>query len=52
MEIAHRLFQFVLVARRPPLVKELADSLAFNFEAGPIPKIHEKWRLEDPIDAV
>jgi hypothetical protein len=34
MEIAHRLFQFVLVARRPLLVKELADLLAFDFEAG------------------
>ena len=51
-EIAHRLFQFVSVARRPLLVKELADLLAFDFEAGPIPKYHEDWRLEDPIDAV
>ena len=51
-EIAHRLFQFVSVARRPLLVKELADLLAFDFEAGPIPKFHEEWRLEDPIDAV
>ena len=24
----------------------------FDFEAGPLPKIHEDWRLEDPIDAV
>jgi ankyrin repeat protein len=51
-EIAHRLFQFVSVARRPLLVKELADLLAFDFEAGPIPKFHEEWHLEDPIDAV
>ena len=51
-EIAHRLFQFVSVARRPLLVKELADLLAFDFEAAPIPKFHEDWRLEDPIDAV
>jgi hypothetical protein len=42
MEIAPRLFQFVLVARHPLLVKELADLLAFDFEAGPTPKIHEK----------
>jgi hypothetical protein len=41
MEIAPRLFQFVLVARHP-LVKELADLLAFDFEAGLTPKIHEK----------
>ena len=51
-EIAHRLFQFVSVARRPLLVKELADLLAFDFETGPIPNFHEEWRLEDPIDAV
>jgi hypothetical protein len=30
----------------------LADLLAFDFEAGPTPKFHEDWRLEDPIDAV
>jgi hypothetical protein len=40
-EIAHRLFQFVSVARRSLLVKELADVLAFDFEAGPIPKFHK-----------
>jgi hypothetical protein len=51
-EIAHRLFQFVSVARPPLLVKELADLLAFDFEVGPIPKFHEEYRLEDPIDAV
>ena len=51
-EIAHRLFQLVAVARRPLLVKELADLLAFDFEVGPIPKFHEEWRLEDPVDAV
>jgi hypothetical protein len=51
-EIAHRLFQFVSVASRPLLVKELADLLAFDFETGPTPKFHEDWRLEDPIDAV
>jgi hypothetical protein len=26
--------------------------LAFDFEAGPIPKFYEDWRLEDPVDAV
>src|SRR6266478_4866925 len=51
-EIAHRLFQLVTVARRPLLAKELADLLAFDFEVGPIPKFHEEWRLEDPVDAV
>ena len=51
-EFAHRLFQFVAVASRPLRVEELVDLLAFDFEAGPIPKFHEDWRLEDPVDAV
>jgi hypothetical protein len=40
------------VASRPLRVEELAELLAFDFEAGPIPKFHEDWRLEDPVDAV
>ena len=51
-EFAHRLFQFVAVASRPLRVEELAELLAFDFEAGTIPKFHEGWRLEDPVDAV
>src|SRR5882762_2101326 len=51
-EVAHRLFQFVAVASRPLRVEELAELLAFDFTAGPIPKFHEDWRLEDPVDAV
>ena len=51
-EFAHRMFQFVSVAFRPLHVKELADMLAFNFEAGSIPKFHEDCRLDDPVDAV
>jgi hypothetical protein len=51
-KFAHHLFQFVSVASRPLRVKELADLLAFDFEAGPIPKFREGWRLEDPVDAV
>ncbi len=51
-EFAHRLFQFVAVASRPLRVEELAELLAFDFNAGPIPKFYEDWRLEDPIDAV
>jgi ankyrin repeat protein len=49
---AHRLFQFVAVASRPLLVEELAELLAFDFEAGPIPKFQEDCRLEDPVEAV
>ena len=51
-ESAHRLFQFVSVASHPLRVKELAELLAFDFKAGPIPEFHEDWRLEDPVDAV
>jgi ankyrin repeat protein len=51
-EFAHRMFQFVSVASRPLYVEELADLLAFDFEEGSIPKFHEDWRLEDPVDAV
>jgi hypothetical protein len=51
-EFAHRLFQFVAVASRPLLVEELAEMLAFDFKAGPVPKFYEDWRLEDPVNAV
>ena len=51
-KFAHLLFQFVAVASRPLRVEEIAELLAFDFEAEPIPKFHEDWRLEDPVDAV
>ena len=51
-EFAHRLFQFVAVASRPLRAEELAELLAFDFNAGPIPKFYEGWRLEDPVHAV
>jgi hypothetical protein len=51
-EFAHRLFQFVAVAARPLRVEELAELLAVDFKAGPIPKLHEGWRLPDPADVV
>jgi hypothetical protein len=47
-EFAHRLFQCVAVASRPLCVEELAELLAFDFKAAPIPRFHESWRLEDP----
>ena len=49
---AHRMFQFVSVASRPLRVEELAELLAFNFEAGSIPEYYEDWRLEHPVNAV
>ena len=51
-ELAYRLLQCVAVASRPLRVEELAEFLAFDFKARPIPKFREDWRLEDPLDAV
>ena len=51
-EFAHHLLQCITVASRPLHVEELAEFLAFDFEAGPIPKFHEGWRVEDPVEAV
>ena len=51
-EFARRLLLCVAVAFRPLQVEELADFLAFDFTAGPVPKFHEDWRMEDPLDAV
>ena len=51
-ELAHRLFQSVAIASRPLRVEELAEFLAFDFTAGPIPRFHEDWRLEDPVEAM
>ena len=51
-EVAHRLLQFVTVASRPLHVEELGQFLGFDFAAGPIPKFHATWLLEDPVYAV
>jgi len=51
-EYAHRLFQCVAAASRPLSVKELAEFLAFDFEAGSTPEYLEDWRPEDPGHAV
>ena len=50
--VALRLFQCVAVASRPLRVEELAEFLAFDFDAGPTPTFLEDWRPEDPIGAV
>ncbi|KAH9014845.1 hypothetical protein EDB85DRAFT_1876213 [Lactarius pseudohatsudake] len=51
---AHRMLQCLVVAVRPLRVEELAELLAFDFDAaqGGIPKYHADWRYEDPTDAV
>jgi len=51
-EAAQRLLQCVAVASRPLWVEELGEILAFNFNAGPIPKFHVDCRLKDPVKAV
>ena len=50
-EFARRLLLCVAVVLRPLRVEELAELLAFDFEAGQIPLFHEDWRLEDSVDA-
>jgi hypothetical protein len=51
-EFARRLLICVAVVSRPLRVEELAELLAFDFNAGPIPTYREDWRLEDPVEAV
>ncbi|KAH9971101.1 hypothetical protein BGW80DRAFT_508973 [Lactifluus volemus] len=51
-DYAHRLFQCMAVASRPFYVEELAEFLAFDFEAGEIPKLVEDRRRKDPMQAV
>jgi len=51
-EYAHRLFQCVAAASRPLHASELAEFLAFDFEAGSTPKYLADWRTEDPKNEV
>ena len=51
-ECAYRLFQCVAAASRPLLVKELAEFLAFDFDAGSTPTFLADWRPGDPENAV
>jgi hypothetical protein len=51
-EFARQLLLCVAVASRPLRVNELAQILAFDFNAGQIPKFREDWCLEDPVEAV
>jgi hypothetical protein len=46
---AHRMLQCLMVAVRPLRVEELAELLAFEFDAtqGGIPKYRATWRLND-----
>ena len=52
---AHRLLQCLTVAVRPLLVEELAELLAFDFQAsteGAIPTLKEDWRGDNEEEAV
>ncbi|KAF8496139.1 hypothetical protein F5888DRAFT_1835168 [Russula emetica] len=49
---AHRLLQCLVAAVRPLRVKELAEVLAFDFNAEGIPKLNQDWRWEDQEEAV
>jgi hypothetical protein len=51
-EFARRLLLCVAVVSRPLRVEELAECLAFDFNAGPIPKYREDCRIQDPVEAV
>jgi hypothetical protein len=51
-EYAYRLFQCVAAASRPLHVEELAEFLAFDFEAGSTPTFLADWRPEDPAHTV
>ena len=51
---AHRMLQCLMVALRPLRAEELAELLAFEFDAtvGGIPKYRAAWRLYDQTQAV
>jgi ankyrin repeat protein len=51
-EYAHRLFQCVAAASRPLHAKELAEFLAFDFEAESTPEFLADWRPEDAENEV
>jgi Ankyrin repeats (3 copies)/Ankyrin repeats (many copies) len=49
---ARQLLQCLVAAVRPLRVEELAEVLAFDFNAGGIPKLNLGWRWEDQEEAV
>ncbi|KAN0118153.1 hypothetical protein V8E52_005414 [Russula decolorans] len=50
--LARRLMQCLVAAVRPLQVKEIAEVLAFDFNAEGIPKLNQNWRWEDQEEAV
>jgi ankyrin repeat protein len=51
-DYAHRLLQCVAAASRPLRAEELAEFLAFDFDAGFTPKFLADWRSEDAENEV
>ena len=51
-EHAHRLLQCLVAAVRPLKVEELAEVLAFDFDAEGIPKLNLDWRWEDQEEEI
>jgi ankyrin repeat protein len=51
-DFAHRLFQCVAAASRPLRAEELAEFLAFDFDAGSTPTFLADWRSGDPENEV
>ena len=51
-DYAYRLLQCVTAASRPLRAEELAEFLAFDFEAGSTPTFLTDWRSEDPENEV
>ncbi|KAI9434794.1 hypothetical protein H4582DRAFT_1881569, partial [Lactarius indigo] len=49
---AHRLLQYLTVAKCPLYVEELAEILALDFSSEGIPELKEHWRWKDEEDAV
>ena len=49
---AHRMLQCLVAAARPLRVEELAELLAFDFDAEGIPELNLDWRWEDQEEAV
>ena len=51
-ELAHRMLQCLVAAARPLRVEELAELLAFDFDAKNIPELNLDWRWEDQEEVV
>jgi len=51
-DFAHRLFQCLVVSKRPVRVEELAELFSIRLDAESIPTFKPHWRPLDPEEAV